>query len=151
MKILTNKQYQRELEKEIRPLKLEIQDLNTIISNKEFEYLNDKCELEKQNEELLKVNQAHQDIIVEREHEIKRLEEENKELKEKLAKNTGARGGLTKQVHKLEQELADANEKLSQRYILKELAPQKSKNTQVMKTKSSSKTSNIIKKVVEDD
>ena len=52
----------------------------------------------------------------------------------------GAKGGLPKYNNRLEKEL---------KQVKKELA--KPKNTQVMKTKSGSKTSRIIKKVVEEN
>jgi len=137
---VTKRQFQGELNKVVSPLKKEIEDLNTIISNHEFEYLSQKDQLERENEKLKKKIAQMEEIIILREEEINKLEYEKKKI-------CGAKGGLTKQLRKVESELYEANEKLSQRYILKELVAEKSKNTQIMKTRNNLKTSNIIKNV----
>lgn len=150
MKLLTNKQFQGEIEKQLRPLRQEIEDLNIIIGNQKFEYLSAKEDYEKERDALIRANEGHQDIIIQREEEINRLNFEIEKLKNKYSKIWGAKGGMTKEINKLRQELAEANEKLSQRYIIKELKPEKAKNMQVMKTKDSSVTSKIIKKVTDE-
>lgn len=138
MKLLTNKQFQGEILKATAPLYEQNRKYQDIIYN-----------LMEEKESILQANEKHQEIIVLRENEIKRLEQELKTITEKNKKNMGAKGGLTKQINKLQRELDEANEKLSQRYIIRELKPEKPRNTQTMKTKDSSVTSKIIKKVVE--
>lgn len=152
MKLLyTKKQFQRDLVKALAPLKQENEELRDKINKKEFRFLEEKNNLEKQVEEYKGIIETEEEFIQKLNKKIDKLTEDKKLL-------FGAKGGLTKYVHRLENELKDVKEqlkeaekKLSQRYILKELAPQKAKNTQVMKTKSGSKTSKIIKKVVEDE
>lgn len=144
MKLFTNKQFQRVLERELAPLKQENEELRDKITKKEFRFLEENSKLHK------KINE-YEDIIKAQEDGIYQLNCKIDELKEEIRKINGAKGGLTKYAHRLEKELAEANEKLSQRYIIKELKPEKARNTQIMKTKSSSKTSQIIKKVVEDE
>ena len=137
MKLFTNKQFQRVLEKELQPLKEENIILKDTISKKEYKYLSE--------------NQRLNVILQQYEETIEILESKLGKLELKYKKVFGARGGLTKYVHRLEKELAEANEKLSQRYIIKELKPSKPRKTQTMKVKSTAKTSKIIKKVVEDE
>lgn len=151
MKLLTNKQFQGEIEKAIAPLKQENKELNSIIANKEFKYL-------EENEKLNSKVKECKDLIFANEEYIKLLEQKVEKLIEDKKLLFGAKGGLTKYTHRLKKELdqckkelSEANEKLSQRYIVKELKPQKAKNTQVMKTKSGAVTSKIIKKVVADE
>lgn len=148
---ITNRQFQGEMEKALAPIKQENEELREIINKKEFRYLVENDKLKKQIDE-------YEDIIKIQEEGILQLNSKIDELKEDKKLLFGAKGGLTKQVNKLQKqleevqkELAEANEKLSQRYIVKELKPVKSKNTQTMKTKSGAKTSKIIKKVVEDN
>ena len=137
MKILyTRKQHQQALTEEIAKYNEKIDKLMKY--NQELLFKNSN--LEDENEKLKSLNEKY-------EIENSDIYAKNNELKLKIREINGAKGGLTKQVNRLEKELAEANEKLSQRYILKELAPTKSKNTQIMKTKSSSKTSNIIKNI----
>lgn len=132
---ITNRQFQGEIEKVLEPIKQENEKLRDIIANKEYTYL-----VENHN---LKIHlEQYKKILEEQEDKINKLKKEKKEL-------IGAKGGLTKQINKLQDELEEANKKLSQRYILKELKPVRAKNTQKMKTKDSSKTSRIIKKVVD--
>lgn len=138
MKLLyTRKQFQGELERLVAPLKQDNHNLKNLINRREFNYLAENEVLKKENEEFR--------------NQIRTLEEKIEKLTEDKKLLFGAKGGLTKYVHRLEKELGEAKEKLSQRYIVKELKPEKAKNTQVMKTKSRSKTSKIIKKVVEDE
>jgi len=144
MKLLTNKQFQGVIDEVEEPLKKEIEVLKDKIFNEEYFYLKKANKLEKQVKEYQSIILTEERFIVELNKKINKLKEEKKLL-------YGAKGGLTKYIHRLEKELAEANEKLSQRYILKELAPQKAKNMQVMKTKNCSKTSNIIKKVADNN
>lgn len=152
MKLLyTRKQFQGETEKALAPLKQENEELRDKINKKEFRFLEEKNNLEKQLQDYEELIELQDDAMHTLNCKIDKLTEDKKLL-------FGAKGGLTKYTHRLEKELeetkkelAEANEKLSKRYIIKELAPVKSKNTQVMKTKSGSKTSRIIKKVVEDN
>ena len=144
MKLFTNKQFQRVLERELAPLKQENEELRDKIAKKEFRFLEESSKLKKDI-------QSYEDIIKTQEEAIYQLNCKIDELKQEIRQINGAKGGLTKYAHRLEKELAEANEKLSQRYIIKELKPEKARNTQVMKTKNSSKTSQIIKKVVEDE
>ena len=144
MKLFTNKQFQRVLERELAPLKQENEELRDKIAKKEFRFL-------EENSKLKNDIQSYEDIVKTQEEGIYQLNCKVDELKQEIRQINGAKGGLTKYAHRLEKELAEANEKLSQRYIIKELKPEKARNTQVMKTKSSSKTSQIIKKVVEDE
>ena len=151
MKLFTNKQFQRVLEKELAPLKQENLELRNKIANKEYAYLNEKNKLEQKVLECADMLQQRDEMIVVQDKKILKLIEDKKLF-------FGAKGGLTKQNNKLreeldkvKQELKEAKKELSKRYILKELAPVKAKNTQVMKTKSGSMTSRIIKKVVEDN
>ena len=141
MKLLTNKRFQGEINKATKPLNDKIEELNKIISNKEFRYLE---EADKLKNEIQKSNE----MIESKEELIEILEVELYELNLKYKKAFGAKGGLIKQINKLQEQLNEAEIKLSQRFILKELKPQKAKNMQVMRTKSSSRTSKIIKKVV---
>lgn len=140
---MTKRQFQGELNKVVSPLQTEIEDLNRVINNKEFEYLSKCSQLEKKNEKYKEEISKLEKMILTLQDEIDKLELEKRRI-------NGAKGGLTKQLNKVESELNEANEKLSQRYILKELVAEKSKNMQTMKTKSGLKTSNIIKKVKED-
>ena len=140
--LYTRKQFQGELEKVLKPIKDENESLNNIIKNKEFKYLSAKNKLEDENKQ-------YQDLIVLREQEINRLENMIKELKSSHRKLASAKGGLIKKINELQDELSEAQIKLSQRYIVKELKPEKVKNTQIMKIKSSSKTSRIAKKMKE--
>lgn len=145
MKLLyTRKQFQGEISKIKDAYKKEIERLQNKINNKDYLYLEKTNKLEKENEQYKIMILEQEGCIVDLSDKIKTLTKEKRII-------NGAKGGLTKYAHRLEKELAEAKEKLSQRYIIKELAPQKAKNTQVMKTKSSSKTSQIIKKVVEDE
>ena len=141
---ITNKKLQGEINKYIIPLQEEIKELKRKIGNKEFRYLEEASNLRNKLVECEEIIKTEEEYIKALNKKVERLTEDKKLL-------FGAKGGLTKYVHRLEKELAEANEKLSQRYIIKELAPEKSKNTQVMKTKSKLKTSQIIKKVVEND
>lgn len=137
---LTKRQFQGELHKVVSPLQQEIEDLNRIINNKEYEFLSQSSKLEKQNEKLKAENKKLESIIL-------TLTEENAKLSNEKRKINGAKGGLTKQLNKVENELSEAKEKLSHRYIIKELASEEYKNMQTMKTKSNLKTSNIIKRI----
>lgn len=149
--IFTKKKLQGEIDKVVEPLNRKIEELSHKISDKEFMYLAKASDLEKENEALLDANKGHQMMIEEKELEIKKLDDEIDKLKLKNREYAGAKGGLIKQINKLQEQLTEAQIKLSQRYILKELAPQKARNTQVIRAKSSSKTSRIIKKVVDRD
>lgn len=149
--IFTKKKLQGEIDKVVEPLNEKIEELSKIITDKEFKYLDKVSVLEKEKELLLKTNQSHQEMIESREKEIEELNIEINKLKQKSKEYSGAKGGLIKQINKLQERLTEAEIKLSQRYIIKELKPEKARNTQIMKTKSSSKTSQIIKKVVEDE
>lgn len=140
MRLLTKKQFQGEMEKAILPYKLEISELEKIINKREYDYLEQTDKVNK----LLETSKYHQNMV----HELSR---KNTELEQKLRQVNGARGGLTKQIKKLQDELDEANKKLSQRYIVKELVEQKHKNTQKMKIKSNAVKSKIIKKVVNND
>ena len=144
MKLFTNKQFQRVLERELAPLKQENEELRDKIAKKEFRFLEESSKLKNDI-------QSFEDIVKTQKEGIYQLNSKVDELKQDIRQINGAKGGLTKYAHRLEKELAEANEKLSQRYIIKELKPEKARNTQVMKTKNSSKTSQIIKKVVEDE
>ena len=115
MRIFTNKQFQRVLEKEIAPLKQENEGLRKKIADKEFYFCKKIQELEKHYAKVI----------------------------------PGIKGGYILQIKRLKNRLKKAEEKLSQRYIVKELKPQKSKNMQIMKSTNHFKTSQIIKKVVE--
>lgn len=79
-------------------------------------------------------------------NEIETQKQQIEDLNKKIRTITASKGGLTKEKNKLQQELIDARVKLSKRFILKEEKPEKVKNTQTMKIKSSSATSKIIKK-----
>ena len=144
MKIFTNRKYQEELEKVKKPLENRILELRNKIDSKEYNFL-------EENSRLQNNIQKYNEIIVTQDNEIQKLFKQVKELKQKVKEINGAKGGLTKYNNKLEKELAEANEKLSKRYIIREITAEKPKNMQVMKTKSGVKTSNIIKKVVEND
>lgn len=138
MKLLyTRKQFQGEMEKALAPLKQENEGLREIINKKEYRFLQEKDLLEKHQNEFI--------------NQIRNLEQKVEKLTEDKKLLFGAKGGLTKYVHRLEKELSEAKEKLSQRYIVKELKPVKSKNTQVMKTKNGARTSKIMKKMAEDN
>ena len=150
MKLLTNKQFQGEIEKNTKPLKREIEDLNRTISNKTFEFLSEKEKFEKKIGSLKEENESMKNIISEREQEIVSITKRLEVMTEKYKKAFGAKGGLTKQLNKIEKELEEANDKLSKRYIVKELKSQKPRNTQVMKIKDNSVTSKIIKKVTDE-
>lgn len=159
MKLLyTRKQFQGEMEKALASLKQELQKEKNEKSDKEMMLLTRVDELGKQLEGCNDIIKEKDTLINKYEKIIKKLTKENKLY-------FGAKGGLTKYNNKLQKqlnekdnelkslkkELAEANEKLSQRYIVKELEPVKAKNTQVMKTKSGASTSRIIKKVIGKD
>lgn len=152
MKLLyTRKQFQGEMEKALAPLKQENEELRETINKKEYRYLEEGTQLAKQLSECKSIIEEKDNLIHKQEEKIKKLVDDKKLL-------YGAKGGLTKYTHRLEKqleevkkELNEANEKLSQRYIVKELKPEKAKNIQVMKTKSGAVTSRIIKKVVQDE
>ena len=151
MKLLTNKQFQGVIDKVEEPLKKEIEELKDRIFDKEYFYLKRVDKLEKELYQYEEYIKEQEKCIEDYNNKTQKLINDKKLL-------FGAKGGITKQLHKIEKENANLKEyikeleqKLSERYILKELAPQKAKNTQVMKTKSSAVTSKIIKKVVEDE
>lgn len=148
---ITNRQFQGEMEKALAPLKQENESLRDKITKKEFRYLEEGEQLAKQLNECKSIIEEKETLIHKQEEIIQKLVEDNKLY-------FGAKGGLTKynnrlkkELEEVKKELAEANEKLSQRYIVKELEPVKVKNTQVMKTKSGARTSRIIKKVVENE
>lgn len=152
MKLLyTRKQFQGEMEKALAPLKQENENLRDKIAKKEFRYLDESSMLKDQIDNLLQALDEKDNLIAKQQDIIKKLTKDNKLY-------FGAKGGLTKynnrlkkELKQVKEELNEANEKLSQRYIVKELEPVKVKNTQVMKTKSGARTSMIIKKVVENE
>lgn len=159
MKLLyTRRQFQGEMEKALAPLKQENEELRDKIAKKEFRFLDENDKFKKQLEEYKETIELQDTAMYKLNCIIDKLTEDKKLL-------FGAKGGLTKynnklqkqleekdkELKKIKKELNEANEKLSQRYIVKELEPVKAKNTQVMKTKSGARTSRIIKKVVENE
>ena len=138
---ITNKKLQGEINKAIEPIKEENEKLRHIISKKEFRYLDERDRYKEQLDVLLEVNSNHQNLIAMKEKEIKNAK--------KLW--LGERQVLINKLNELQNKITEAEDKLSQRYILKELKPSKPKKTQTMKIKSGSVTSKIIKKVVENE
>ena len=139
MRLLTNKQFQGEIKKATQELQEKLNKKEDII-----------YKLIEEKEAMFKANESHQEIIKQNQEEISRLTNELETMSEKYKKAWGSKGGLIKQMNKLQSELNEAQIKLNQRYILKELKPQKSRNVQEMKIKDSSVTSKIIKKVTND-
>ena len=150
--ILTKKNLQGIINKELEDSKKEIEKLKKTISNKEFQYLEERDKYKDKSEKLEEVNKEHQNLIVLRENSIKELETTIKNLKEQNRKLNNGKGGFIKKIHELEEKVNEANIKLSQRFILKEIPNKigRPRKTQVMKTKSNTINSKIIKKMKEE-
>lgn len=72
-------------------------------------------------------------------------------LKEKVQHLLCAKGGTTKEINKLKKENKELKEKLAEsmtdKYLIRKLPADKTKNTQKMKSKNTAKQSNIIKNI----
>jgi len=149
MKLLyTRKQFQgmvEEYESEIE----QIQKAYKILEKYASEMLIEKDNYKSKFEKLFKKNVDTQIDNGNLSLKLEELDNKYNNLSKKYKSVCTAKGGFIKQINKLQDKLNEAEIKLSQRYIIKELAPEKSKNTQIMKTKSSTVASKIIKKVVE--
>lgn len=147
---ISKKEYQKKL------LELQDEKKELLFTNEKHKTENGKLREELKNQEKLVTKKANKinELVKKLEDDkeiISNLNEDIIQYKNTIRKINGAKGGLIKQINKLQDQLTEAQIKLSQRYIIKELKPQKARNTQVMKTKSGAKTSEIIKKVKEEN
>lgn len=73
MKLFTNKQFQRVLERELAPLKQENEELREKINKKEFRFLEEKNNLEKQVEEYKGIIETEEEFIQKLKVKIEKL------------------------------------------------------------------------------
>lgn len=144
MKIFYKKDFQRVLE-EKKKLENEFSDYKER-SDESISALNSKC-FEQLNEITNLNNQ------LDKQNEVKKL---NEELSIKLRKANSSKGGFTKQINKLEEEIKELSAKikekdelLSKRYILKKISSGRTPNTIKTSIKNSANESRAIKYVKE--
>lgn len=139
MKILTNKKYD------------ELKGYKNLYSNLEKDFKDYKINTTNDIFRLDHNIKIYEKKLEESQKENKNISNLCIELKDKVQRLLCAKGGTTKEINKLKKENKELKEKLAEsmtdKYLIRKLPADKTKSTLKMKSKNTSKQSNIIKNI----